>query len=333
MGFVGQPYFITEFDDRYYITQISATKGNGIKSFEVIDNEVTNIIDEFYWDDVSEKSIERYEAKYVIKDADNNEEREVVDLFLFCGQSNMAGKGNAKDAPYVANGYEFRPMTKPSGLYHIFEPFGINQINPDGINDSWPATGELRKMGGMVSAFANSYYDNTGISIVGVSCSEGATTISQWMPDGGKYEDIVYRCNLAKQYLENSQSYELRYVYMVWCQGESDGDIGTSYEDYYTMLNQITSSLVEQGVVNKCMIIQTGNNGNDGELYKAIQQVQRDLCNDNENCILISDLAPTFAEEGLMSDVYHYTQEGYNLLGEDAGKNAAQYTNQIADNQ
>lgn len=332
MGFVGQPYFITYFDEKYYIAQISATKGNGIKSFEVIDNEIKNVTDIFYWEEVLEDSINRYESKYALKE-ENVQEKEVVDLFLFCGQSNMSGKGNAKQAPYVEHGYEFRAVTNPNALYNIFEPFGINQINQNGINDSWPTTGELRKRGGLVSAFANSYYDNTGTAIVGVSCSEGATTISQWMPGTDKYEDIVNRCNLAKAYLQNSSSYELRYVYMVWCQGESDGDVGTTYESYYDSLNQITNSLVEQGVVDKCMIIKTGDYADNIELYDHIQLAQEDLCQENDNCILISDLAPSFVEKGLMLDVYHYTQEGYNILGEDAGKNAAEYTQSLGGEQ
>lgn len=329
MGFVGQPYFITYFDDHYFITQISATSGNGIKRFEVDNNEVINITDVFYWEDASEESIKRYKSKYAIVEAESIDEKENVDLFLFCGQSNMSGKGDASEAPYVEHGYEFRSITNPCGLYKIYEPFGINQNNPKGINDIWPDTNELRKRGGLVSAFANSYYENTGTAIVGVSCSEGATTISQWMPGAGKYEDLVNRCNMAKAYLLNSSSYELRYVYMVWCQGESDGDIGTTYEEYYECLHEITASLIAEGVVDKCMIIQTGNYGDNIDLYKQIQLAQQNVCLESDNCIMISDIAKSFVKTGLMSDTYHYTQKGYNVLGEDAGKHAAEYTNTI----
>ena len=33
------------------------------------------------------------------------------------------------------------------------------------------------------------------------------------------------------------------------------------------------------------------------------------------------------ADTGMMQDVYHYTQEGYNLVGEEAGRYAGQYAN------
>lgn len=175
--------------------------------------------------------------------------------------------------------------------------------------------------------------EGTGTAIVGISCSEGNTTISQWLPGGGKYEDIVKRCNLAKLYLENSIAHRLGNVYMVWFQGESDGDIGTTYEQYYERLDELTSSLVSQNIVDKCFIIQIGDKGTDVNLYDQIQKAQVDLCEASDNCVLISDKAKELLGLGLMKDEYHYTQEGYNILGEEAGTNAANYTNSIRDDE
>ncbi len=325
MGFVGQPYYITYFDDRYYISQISATKGNGIKRFDVIDNQVTNVEDVWYWEDVSDESLAIYNTRKPIN-SDSSDGPQQVDIFLFCGQSNMSGKGDAMLAPEVQHGYEFRAITDPNNLYNILEPFGANENNANGINDSWTDTKELRKQGSMVSSFANSYYQESGIPIVAVSCSEGATTIEQWLPETEKYADVINRAALVKQYLQDNPNFEIRYVYFVWCQGESDGDKGTGYDKYYDSLDKLTSSLVERGVVDSCMIIQTGDNGGNSELYDTIQQAQYDLCEDSEYCIMISDSAKTFVDKGLMKDVYHYTQDGYNLLGEEAGKNAAKFS-------
>ncbi len=212
-------------------------------------------------------------------------------------------------------------------MYNILEPFGINENNADGVNDSWTDSKELRKQGGMVSSFANAYYQKSGVQIVAVSCSEGATTIDQWIPETAKYEDVVNRATLVKQYLQNNSNFSIRYVYLVWCQGESDGDQGTSQDVYYNSLNELTSTLVEEGVVDCCMIIQTGDNGENAELYDGIQKAQYELCEDSEYCVMISDSAQTYVELGLMRDVYHYTQEGYDLLGEKAGENAAEYSN------
>ena len=52
---------------------------------------------------------------------------QTVDLMIFAGQSNMAGNGDASQAPDVpaGHGYEFRAVTDPTRLYPVEEPFGI----------------------------------------------------------------------------------------------------------------------------------------------------------------------------------------------------------------
>ena len=92
-GFVGQPYFITQFDDSYYITEISANHGNGIKKFQIDSDNITNISTIYYWDNVPEsvKANHQYWESLA-------ESKEKVDLFLFAGQSNMSGKGTAEEA-------------------------------------------------------------------------------------------------------------------------------------------------------------------------------------------------------------------------------------------
>ena len=113
----------------------------------------------------------------------------------------MSGKGDASQAVSVEKGWEFRAISDRSQLYPIQEPFGLYENNPDGVDDTTD-TGEYRKLGGMVSAFANGYYETTRIPIVGVSCSEGNTAIEQWMEGGAFYNDAVERLTAATDYLE-----------------------------------------------------------------------------------------------------------------------------------
>ena len=53
-----------------------------------------------------------------------DENKTVVDLIMFMGQSNMAGRGVAAQAPKVpeGHGYEFRAVSDPTKLYPITEP-------------------------------------------------------------------------------------------------------------------------------------------------------------------------------------------------------------------
>lgn len=317
-GFVGQPYFITSFDNNYYITEISENKGNGIKKFNVSNDTIDSISAIYYWDAVPDYIKQRYKN---IKATANT--KTVVDLFLFSGQSNMSGKGSATDAPMVTNGFEFKSISDPSTLYPIVEPFGVLENNPNGINDTWENMTVLRKSGSLVSAFANSYYSYTGIPIVGVSCSEGATTISQWLPETSRYNDLINRAQTAKNYLSHSETYTLRNTYLVWCQGESDGDSQTSYTDYYSSLELLTTTLIDDNIVDHCYIIAIGKNAANETLYNSIHAAQIELCNNSPSCTLVSDSFVTMKDAGLMIDNYHYSQAAYNIVGEEAGINAA----------
>lgn len=116
-GFEGQPYFITNFDGRYYITEISAERGNGIKSFQVSKNDIRDIHTLFYWDDVTQKSKDIYHDG----ESRSSGEKELIDLFIFSGQSNMSGKGDAEDAVSAVKGYEFRVISSPDILYGVRE--------------------------------------------------------------------------------------------------------------------------------------------------------------------------------------------------------------------
>ena len=102
-----------------------------------------------------------------------------IDLCLFAGQSNMAGRGiTSKTWPEKAPslipdaGYEFRAISDPTKLYPIVEPFGVHENNKIGIYDVFD--GEvLAKTGSMVTSFCNAYYKQTKVSIVGVSAAKG----------------------------------------------------------------------------------------------------------------------------------------------------------------
>lgn len=98
----------------------------------------------------------------------------MVDLVIFMGQSNMAGRGVASEASVVPkqHGYEFRAITDPTKLYDIVEPFGENENNPSGITEMGMKTGSL------ISAFAGSYYHITKVPIVGVSAAKGGSSIN-----------------------------------------------------------------------------------------------------------------------------------------------------------
>ncbi|MBE6236299.1 MAG: hypothetical protein E7112_08720 [Bacteroidales bacterium] len=245
-----------------------------------------------------------------------------VDLFIFMGQSNMAGCGNAAEAPKVPEGwgYEYKAISDPGKLLHMVEPFGLNEDNP--------ASGVVySRRGSLVSAFTNAYYRQTETPVVGVSCSKGSTSTEFWMPGGAPLNDAIQRHRSAERWLVEN-GYTIRNNFMVWLQGERDASTGVTPEEYSSNLKSILRTMINHTGVEKCVIIRIGKFvGYSPTICDTIIQTQTELCQTYKEFILGSALAAGFVEDDLMNDPWHYTQEGYNILGEDVGINLAFYVN------
>lgn len=252
-----------------------------------------------------------------------------VDLFLFMGQSNMAGRGIVsptwqEPAPVIlpGAGYEFRPVTDPHKLYVMEEPFGVRENKPGGIDDGAMKTGSL------VTAFTNAYYTRNGhVPVVGVSASKGGSVIGEWQP-GGKYlTDTIKRLETCEAYLL-AEEYDVRHKFALWCQGESDGDRGTPGDAYLTGLEALWEELQRHGI-EKLFLIGIGNCNIEGayDRYLPVQGWQKAFAAAHENVILVSTAFEGMRERGLMKDEFHYFQQGYNECGREAGNCAAEYVN------
>lgn len=259
-----------------------------------------------------------------IKTLQNNvptETLKVIDLVMFMGQSNMAGRGTASESPVVSSGhgYEFRAMSDPTKLYDIVEPFGKNE------NNSASGVTENSKTGSMVSSFVSEYYKLTNTPIVAVSCSKGGTSIDFWQPSTGALNDAINRHNLAKEWLLQN-GYTVRRDFMVWCQGETDGDKSMSKDIYTSKIKSMIEGMKTCGV-EKCFIVRIGNHKTNSTLYDPIIAAQTELCKTYEDAVLVSTDFAGMADAGLMKDSFHYTQKGYNIAGANAGKHTAYYIN------
>ena len=245
---------------------------------------------------------------------------EKVDLIMFMGQSNMAGRGRAQEAPAVrpGTGYEFRAVTSPDRLYPLIEPFGKDEDDIAGVYEPGMKTGSL------VSAFVNAYVEETGIPVVGVSCAKGGSAIAEWLPGTPYYQDGVRRMRRCETWLKE-QKIQIRHRLTVWCQGCTDGDLHTDPETYRQRTAHMLHSFLDTCKIETCFLIRIGNHRDDPKLYLPIQEAQERLAAQNEDIVLVSRLFATFADRGLMKDQFHYRQKGYDLVGAEAGKNAGRY--------
>ncbi len=254
----------------------------------------------------------------------------IVDLILFIGQSNMAGRGNAKEATRVQEGhaYEFRAISDPTKLYPLEEPFGAAENHPtSGVSEN-------KKTGSMVSAFCEAYYAATGRPVVAVSCAKGGEKISFFAKGTSVYRDAVTRVQSAQTYLqtefESGRSLlKLGNTYAVWLQGESDGDAATPAQTYTRALERLVAGFANDFHCTQTFVIPIGTyNGNNSarkDNYAAIRTAQIDCCADSSQATVISLYLTDLHTYGYMKDEFHFKQAGYEIIGKDAGANMAHF--------
>ncbi|MCR5268568.1 MAG: sialate O-acetylesterase [Lachnospiraceae bacterium] len=248
--------------------------------------------------------------------------KRIVDLIMFMGQSNMAGAGgNAEYAPSVPydEGFEFKAVSDPTRLYPITEPFGVNENNLNAIMDLPGA-----KRGSLVSAFANTYFEETGIPVVGVSASAGATDTAFWMSDAVAY-DFTERLQRAIVWLEND-NYVIRHKYAVWLQGESDAVDDLSSEQYEENMNVIIRPLFVNGI-EKVFFITPGRTITRKDFFKDIIRSQIKMSRESGYYALGTTILSAIGAE-YMVDEWHYNQTVLNLVGRECAKSVACYSNQ-----
>ena len=244
----------------------------------------------------------------------------VIDLIFFMGQSNMSGAGGDKElAPPVTegHGYEFRAISDPTRLYNIEEPFGKNESFIGGICDIPGA-----KKGSIVSCFANEYYALTGVPIVGVSASQGATTTEIWQSAGFQI-DMQQRYDITVNWL-NDNGYYIRNRYVVWFQGESDAANHVQPEIYNTNMDNIIRPLFIKGL-NKVFIITPGRTLSIKNYFDDIINQQLDMCRESGYYALGTNILSDVSAE-YMVDEWHYNQFVLNIIGIETAKSVACYT-------
>lgn len=252
----------------------------------------------------------------------------VIDLFLFIGQSNMAGRGDIEAVPALIEGagYEYRAVSAPNRLFPVTEPFGAaeNEENLSDTLDGTPFT-PTRKSGSLVTAFVNSYYSKTEVPIVAVSASKGGTSIEFWTTDDTTVSLYQKRYADAFKYLTKN-GYNIRHQFAVFCQGETNGDMHTSKDEYKKLLTSFLHEKLEPMGIEHVFLIKIGHyNGNEPLDYSQIQSAQEEICQSDTFVTLVSEKFSQMKARGLMRDEYHYYQQAYNEVGEEAGCHAADY--------
>lgn len=253
------------------------------------------------------------------------QEHNYVDVIIFMGQSNMAGRGDASLAIPCGEGhaYEFKAVTDPTRLYPLEEPFGQKENNV-GLSDI--SGKEYKKTGGPVSAFCEAYYQATKVPVVAVSASQGGTNSSEWQAGYALIGEAKNRLELCLNYMYSQDEFEVRNIFMVWLQGEGDAGNGMQYEEYNANMRNIVDEMKTVGVEH-CYVISIGTymkslNPTRYDLYLAFGEMQARMCENHDDMTHVSRKL-ALMPESMMHLNNHYKQEAYNIMGNDAGKNTA----------
>ena len=256
----------------------------------------------------------------------------MVDLVLFAGQSNMSGRGSAAEALMCDGnaGFEYKSVSNPQELVPIMEPFGLGEDREGALTDL-DSKGKSKRTGSMVSALVDEYYKRSGHQIVAVSASKGGTATPKWKSDYAA--DAAQRLKDAWQFLEGN-GISVERCFVVWCQGESDGDARRTTEEYMQNTKDIFEVFKAAGA-EKCFLVQIGHynyidnpqerNGLTGAewdaCYEVIRKAQVELCKKDDRFSLVASFEP-FRNE--MKDCFHYKQGAYNEVGRTAGAKIAE---------
>ena len=255
----------------------------------------------------------------------------IHDIFLFMGQSNMAGRGitspeHPECAPEIISGagWEYRAVTAPDRLVPATEPFGRLENREDGINDAREGRGPM-KTGGPAVSFMNSYFEKSGHAVIGIAASKGGSLIAEWQPKTKYLNDTISRLGALRSYL-SSTDIEVGGTYVLWCQGENDAEADTPKDVYIDSFFVMVDELKRNGV-EKVFVLRIGHSNHEMnmEWFDDMMAWQDDICAMSDDVIMVSHKYAEMRERGLMKDGWHYFQQAYNEAGADCAINTAYY--------
>lgn len=236
----------------------------------------------------------------------------VYDVFVIYGQSNAVGFAGADD------GFSTADLVSLSSKAMYFNGEVLA-----------PLTHYMEHSSGDVSTgspwdqFANRYTSLTGRGVIFIPCAKSGVGIDNLLPGGVFYSN-------ARSYIYKFDSLdkgvEIGKRYIVFHQGEQDQLSAKDRSIYQSELNLLISNMVIDFNCEMFYILKVGNPITRSErLWTGVQNAQEFLSSTEANCMMATRICTSFNLENKLigSDKTHYSQKGYNLMGDDAAVNIA----------
>ncbi|AZA83503.1 acetylxylan esterase [Chryseobacterium lactis] len=217
----------------------------------------------------------------------------MIHSFLMIGQSNMAGRGYAKEVPPI---YDEHIKMQRNGLW---------QIISEPINFDRPSAGV-----GLAASFAASWrLDNEQDEIGLIPCADGGTSLDDWAVGGALFENAISQAKLAQR--------TSKIMGILWHQGESDCSPEKA-EQYSKKFSIIIETLRKELNIQEVPLMIGGlgdflANGIFGQYfasYPLINQALQDFAQTNENAYFVTAKGLSANADGI-----HFNALSQRLLG------------------
>ena len=259
-----------------------------------------------------------------------------MDLIIFGGQSNMQGQTERLSETQTVEGAleykwltdELTPLKNPTGEDIRYDWTAgytfLHESDPAAWLNAHVTGSACYGYTNLVPAFCRAYVQSTGRLVVAAHIAKGSTMISDWLPGTPGYEALVKKGSAAKEQAKAER------VFFVWLQGESDAIFRTTKEAYRASLVQLCRGLKEDLTLERFGVIRVGHFTCD-ERDTVILNAQDEICRENEDFLMLTDMATTLNERPACMNPYcggHFSALGLELLGDAAGRALGAYVGQ-----
>lgn len=217
----------------------------------------------------------------------------MIHSFLMIGQSNMAGRGFAKDVPLIFN----------EGIKMLRN--GRWQIMSEPINYDRPTAGV-----GLASSFAAAWRLKNETEEIGlIPCADGGTSLEDWSVGGALFDHAVAQAKLAQR--------TSKLTGILWHQGETDcfpdraAVYGEKFNTIITELrHQLNAPAVPLIIGGLGDFLTEGLYGQYFDSYPIVNEALVQFAQTQENCYYVTAAGLTANE-----DYIHFNAVSQRIFG------------------
>ncbi len=243
-----------------------------------------------------------------------------MDVLIFGGQSNMQGQTESlPPGEPVAGAFEYRhregmlvPLAHPVG-----EDFGDLLL------------GAHEGHGSLLPAFCRAYREVCKEMVVAIHAAKGATTLADWAPSGKRY---AFACEKIRAGLRAAaEREEIRKVFYIWLQGESDALAGTGETAYLSMLAAYKNALLRDLPIDRFAIIRVGYFTAEPARDLAVMLAQERAANEDADFLMLTRVCAELSRDAAFLNPLaagHYNNAGMEEIGSAAGRALGEFARQ-----